>query len=177
MSATLKPLTLAEFLAWERAQDARYEFDGIQPVAMTGGSRLHSRIGTRVVTALSSRVTPPCEVFGPDLKVITTARSRYPDGSVVCGAPGDEASDVVEPTLVFEVVSPSTALTDRRVKAIEYQAVASIQVYLVLEQDRPEVTIRRRSASWDAETVTGVDATLELPEIGVSVPMAAIYGP
>ena len=129
------------------------------------------------MTALSSRVRPPCEVFGPDRKVITTGRARYPDGSVVCGAPGDEASDVVEPTLVFEVVSPSTALTDRRVKALEYQAVASIQIYLVLEQDRPEVTIWRRSASWEAEIVAGLDATLQLPEIGISVRMSAIYGP
>ncbi len=62
MSASLKPLTLGEFLDWERSQELRYEFDGIQPVAMTGGSRLHSRIGTRVVTALSSPVKPPCEI-------------------------------------------------------------------------------------------------------------------
>ncbi len=82
----------------------------------------------------------------------------------------------ISPTIVFEVVSASTALTDRRVKAIEYRAVPSIQVYLVLEQDRPEVTIRHRSTGWEAETVSGVDASLELPEIGVSVPMALIYG-
>jgi Uma2 family endonuclease len=62
MSASLKPLTLGEFLDWERAQEPRYEFDGIQPVAMTGGSRPHSRVGTRLLTALSVRVRPPCEV-------------------------------------------------------------------------------------------------------------------
>ena len=177
MSASLKPLTLEEFLAWERTQEARYEFDGIQPVAMTGGSRPHSRIGTRLVAALSARVKPPCEVFGPDLKVITTGRARYPDGSVVCASSGDDDSDLIEPTVVFEVVSPSTALTDRRVKAIEYRAVSSILVYLVLEQDRPEVTIRRRSGEWEAETVAGLDATLELPEISVSIPLATIYRP
>ena len=94
MSASLKPLTLEEFLAWERTQEARYEFDGIQPVAMTGGSRPHSRIGTRLVAALSARVKPPCEVFAPDLKVITTGRARYPDGSVVCASSGDDDSDL-----------------------------------------------------------------------------------
>ncbi len=52
----------------------------------------------------------------------------------------------------------------------------SILVYLVLEQDRLEVTIRRRSSEWEAEIVSGLDATLELPEIGVSIPLAAIYG-
>jgi Uma2 family endonuclease len=176
MSASLKPLTLEEFLDWERSQPERYEFDGIQPVAMTGGSRIHSRLGTRLLLALGSRVKPPCEAFGPDLKVLTTGRSRYPDVSVVCAASDDE-SDVIEPVVVCEVVSPSTALTDRRVKAIEYAAVPGILVYVVLEQDRSEVTIRRRSAAWEPEIVAGLDAMLELPEIGVSIPMAAIYGP
>jgi Uma2 family endonuclease len=163
-----------EFLDWERSQPERYEFDGIQPVAMTGGSRPHSRIGTRLLVALAGRVKPPCEVFGPDLKVITTGRIRYPDVSVVCDSPDDD-SDLIRPTLVCEVVSPSTALTDRRVKALEYAAVQSILVYLVLEQDRPEVTVRRRSTAWEAEIVTGLDATIALPEFGFSIPISAIY--
>ena len=175
MGALLKPLTLGEFLDWERSQPERYEFDGVQPVAMTGGSRIHSRVGTRLLVALGTRVKAPCEAFGPDLKVNTIGRVRYPDVSVVCAA-SDDDSDIVEPTVVCEVVSPSTALTDRRVKAIEYAAVSGVLVYVVLEQDRPEVTIRRRSASWEAEPVAGLEAVLELPEIGVSIPMTAIYG-
>jgi Uma2 family endonuclease len=175
MSASLKPLTLDEFLDWERSQPERYEFDGIQPVAMTGGSRPHARVGTRLVVALVNRVQSPREAFGPELKVLTTGRVRYPDATVVCGG-SDEDGDVVAPTAVFEVLSPSTALTDRRVKATEYAAVPGIMVYVLLEQDRPEVTIRRRSAVWEAEIVAGHDGTLELPEIGVSIPMAAIYG-
>jgi Uma2 family endonuclease len=175
MSASLKPLTLDEFLDWERSQPERYEFDGIQPVAMTGGSRPHARVGTRLVVALVNRVQSPREAFGPELKVLTTGRVRYPDATVVCGG-SDEDGDVVAPTAVFEVLSPLTALTDRRVKATEYAAVPGIMVYVLLEQDRPEVTIRRRSAVWEAEIVAGHDGTLELPEIGVSIPMAAIYG-
>ena len=174
MSAALNPLTLEEFLVWERAQPARYEFDGVQPVALTGGSRAHSRVGTRLVIALGTRLQPPCEAYGPDLKVQTTGRIRYPDASAVCTA-SDEESDLVEPTVVFEVLSPSTALTDRRVKALEYAAVPSIHVYILLEQDRPEVTVMRRSAGWEPDTLRGLDATLELPEIDVSVPLQDIY--
>ncbi len=174
MSAALKPLTLDEFLAWERDQPARYEFDGVQPVAMTGGSRAQSRVGTRLVIALGSRLQPPCEAFGPDLKVLTTGRIRYPDASVVCAA-SDEASDAVEPTVVCEVLSPATVLTDRRVKTLEYAAVPCILVYLLLEQDRPEATVMRRSAAWEPETLRGLDATLELPEVDASVPLRVIY--
>ena len=174
MSASLKPLTLEEFLEWERSQEQRYEFDGIQPVAMTGGSRAHSLIATRLAAALVFQVKPPCEAHGPELKVITTGRVRYPDATVVCNRPdGDE--DTIRPTAVFEVLSPSTALTDRRVKAIEYAAVPSVMVYVLLEQNRPEITVRRRSTGWEAEPVIGLDATLDLPEIGVTIPLAFIY--
>jgi Uma2 family endonuclease len=144
MSASLKPLTLDEFLSWERAQSLRYEFDGIQPVAMTGGSLAHNRITTRLTVALFQSVQAPCEACGPDLKVLTPGRVRYPDASVVCGA-SDSSKDSIEPTVVFEVLSPSTGLTDRRVKALEYASVPGIMAYVMLETDRPEITIRRRS--------------------------------
>jgi Uma2 family endonuclease len=174
MSASLRPLTLDEFLEWERSQPERYEFDGIQPVAMTGGSSAHSLIATRVAAALVFHVKPPCEAHGPELKVITTGRVRYPDASVVCTRSGD-ADDTVAPRAIFEVLSPSTALTDRRVKAIEYAAVPTIMVYVLLEQNHPEITVRRRSTGWEAELVIGIDAMLDLPEIGVTIPLAFIY--
>jgi Uma2 family endonuclease len=78
---------------------------------------------------------------------------------------------------VFEVLSPSTVLTDRRVKAAEYASVPSILVYVMLETERPEITVRRRSTLWEEETVAGLEADLNLPEIGITIPLAAIYAP
>ena len=112
MCASLRPLTLEEFLDWERTQPARYEFDGIQPIAMTGGSVAHARLVRRLVAALGAALPLGSEAFGGDPKVLTTGRARYPDATVVCG-PLDTAGDTVEPVLVVEVPSPSTALTDR----------------------------------------------------------------
>jgi Uma2 family endonuclease len=174
MSASLKPLTLEEFLAWERAQDLRYEFDGIQPVGMTGGSRAHSRTQTRLVIALGTRVTAPCEVHGSELKVVTATRVRYPDASVVCGDREAEP-DIIEPTAVFEVLSPSSTLTDRRVKPLDYASVPSVLVYAILDADRPQITILRRSTAWEPELFATQDATVPLPEIGIDLPLAAIY--
>ena len=119
MSASLRPLHLEEFLAWERSQPERSEFDGIQPVAMTAGSRQHVRVITGLIVALGSRVKPPFETFASELTVLPVGRIRYPDVSVVCDG-GSDDDDLVQPTVVFEVVSPSTALTDRRVKPAEY---------------------------------------------------------
>ena len=83
MSASLKPLTLDEFLAWERTQPVRYEFDGMQPVAMTGGTIAADRVARRLLRALDGRLMPPCEAFGENAKVLTPAgRVRYPDVKV-----------------------------------------------------------------------------------------------
>ncbi|MFL5283528.1 MAG: Uma2 family endonuclease [Rhodopila sp.] len=173
MSVSLKPLTVDEFLAWERAQPARYEFDGIQPVAMTGGSRLHARMIARLTLALGNRLRAPCEVFSSELKVITNGRVRYPGVSVVCSADGDD--DTIEPAVVFEVLSPSTALTGRRVKAAGYAAVPGILAHVMLETDRAEITIRRRATDWEAETIEGPGANLSLPETGVTISLADLY--
>ena len=178
MSASQKPLTLDEFLAWERTQPHRYEFDGIQPIAMTGGSVAHARAITRLTAALTTRVKPPCEAFGPALKVLPSGRTRYPDSSIVCQVPGQvlgEDDDTIEPTVVLEVLSPSTALTDRRVKSIEYAGVPGILVYVILEAARPDVTIHRRATAWEAETISGLHAELALPEVGMTIPLTAIY--
>ena len=174
MSSSLKPLTVEEFLVWERTQESRYEFDGVQPIAMTGGTRQHARIITRLTIVLGGRVHPPCEVFGAELKVLTPGRVRYPDVSVVCSDAGDEG-DTIDPAAVFEVLSPSMALTDRRVKPAEYAGVSAILVYVILAADRPEITVHRRSAGWEPETITGIAANLDLLEIGVIVPLAALY--
>jgi Uma2 family endonuclease len=174
MSASLRPLTLEEFLDWERSQPERYEFDGTQPVGMTGGSVAHARIVRRLVTALAARLGSGCEVFAGDLKVLTAGRARYPDATVVCGMI-DPRSDAVEPSVVVEVLSPSTALTDRRVKSAEYASIASVLAYVMLEQDQVSAVVLRRSEGWREEVLTGPDTILALPEVGVELPLEDLY--
>ena len=112
--------------------------------------------------------------MGSELKVLTTGQVRYPDASVICTG-ADETSDMMEPKIVFEVLSPSTSLTDRRVKALEYANKASIQVYAILETERPEITVSRRATGWETEIIAGIEAMLPLPEIDIGVPLAAIH--
>lgn len=175
MSAHLRPLTLDEFLDWERAQEERYEFDGVQPVAMTGGSRDHARVVLRLASALAARVRPGCEAFPDNLKVLAAGRARYPDVTVACGPQDALPRDTVEPTVVVEVLSPSTALTDRRVKAFEYMQHPAVEVVVLLAQDAPEATVWRRSEGWRRTELEGRDAVLALPEVGAEVPLSGIY--
>ena len=122
--ALRKPMTLAEFLEWEERQPLRYEFDGVGPVAMTGGTAGHADIQANLAAALRTRLRgKPCRFYGSDLKFqVADGQVRYPDGMVVCSSIDRTATVVYDPVVVFEVMSPSTARDDRIVKAREYQA-------------------------------------------------------
>ena len=175
--ALRKPMTLAEFLAWESRQELRYEFDGVGPVAMTGGTFAHAAIQRNLAIALGSRLLGrPCQFVGSDLKFqVAEGHIRYPDGMVIC-SPVDRASTVVhDPVVVFEVLSPSTTSNDRIVKAREYQATPSVQRYVMLEQDSVGATVYARSRdSWTHEILVA-GSVLALPEIGIELPLAELY--
>ena len=175
--ALRRPMTLDEFLAWERRQELRYEFDGFQPIAMTGGTVEHSVIAFNIVRVLSDRLRgTPCRAFRGDLKIIVEGHVRYPDALVTC-SPVPRGTDIIpEPVVVFEVLSPSTARTDRVAKNAEYRATPSIQHYVMLEQGAAAATVFSRSGEdWVGRLVTDADALLSLPGIGVDLPLADIY--
>ncbi len=176
MSASLKPLLLEEFLAWERLQPLRCEFDGIQPVAMTGGTIAAGRIARRLLAALDARLHPPCAAFGENVKVLPAGRVRYPDAKVACGT-FDPADDHVAPVVIFGILAPGTGLTDRRVKPAEYATIPALRAYVLLAQDRPHATVLRRDDNWRPEVIEGAEAVLDLPEITVHLPLAAFYSP
>ena len=172
-----KPMTLAEFLAWEERQPLKYEFDGVGPVAMTGGTFAHAAIQRNLTFALTGRLRgKPCQFAGSDMKIqVADGHIRYPDGMVVCTPVAPRANVVHEPVVVFEVLSPSTAAKDRIVKAREYQATPSIRRYVMLEQDEMGATVYARTGnSWTHE-ILAAGSTLALPEIGVEVPLAELY--
>lgn len=169
-------MTIDEFLAWERRQELRYEFDGLQPVAMTGGTIEHSVIATNLVRALEDRLRgKPCRAVRGDLKIIVAGRIRYPDAMVTC-TPIPRGTDVIpEPVIVFEVLSSSTASTDRIEKNGGYRATPSIRRYVMLEQTCQAATVfSREGDDWVGHMLTGT-AVLAMPEIGVDLPLDILY--
>ena len=174
--ALRKPMTPQEFLAWEETQEARYEFDGFQPVAMTGGTVAQELIGGTLRAVLREHLRGKrCRVVGPTLKIAVTDRIRYPDAFVYC-TPIEATDTVVQhPVVVFEVLSAGTSRTDRIEKLREYQATQSIQRYVILEQDSIAATVFARHATdWIAHALTAGDM-LRMPEIEVDLPIADIY--
>lgn len=174
-----KSWTQDEFFAWAETQAGRYEFDGFQPVAMTGGNLNHSRAIRNIGFALRTRLrSGPCEPLGPDAGIETVDNAvRYPDALVTCVKADGKSHLVPGVVIVFEVVSPTSGRIDRIVKVREYAAVPSIRRYVIVESSSAGLTVfERRTAddAWQATTLTN-DDILHLPEIGIEIPVAEIY--
>ena len=174
--ALRKPMTLEEFLAWEERQELRFEFDGFQPVAMTGGTDVHEAIGGTLRALLQERLRgKPCRVRGPTLKIDVMGRMRYPDAFVYCTPVPPGETVIKQPVVVFEVLSPGTSRIDRIERLREYQATDSIRRYVILEQDSIAATVySRHGADWDARALIARDV-LRMPEIDVEIPLSDIY--
>lgn len=174
-----KPWTQEEFFRWAETQESRYEFDGFQPVAMTGGNLNHSRVFGNLYTGLKTRLRGgPCEPLGPDAGLETINRAvRYPDALVTCSKADGMGRLVPGVVVVFEVLSPTSGRIDRIVKVREYAAVPSIRRYVILESSSAGLTVFERDRAdepWRALTLTN-DDTLRMPEIGIEIPVAEFY--
>jgi Uma2 family endonuclease len=174
--AMRRPMTLEEFLAREDRQELRYEFDGFQPIAMTGGTFAHAVIQTNLLTALTTRLRgKPCRPIGSHLKILVAGRIRYPDAFVICTPVPNGAKVVSEPVVVFEVLSESTTREDMFAKNAEYRATPSIQRYIILEQTQAAAMVfARKGEDWVSELVTD-EGVLSMPEIGITVALAELY--
>ncbi len=175
--ALRKPLTVPQFLAWEERQALRYEFDGFQPLAMTGGTVAHATVQRNLAIAVGGRLRgKPCRFYGSDLKIEAAGSIRYPDGFVVCSRPANAGTLVTDPVVVFEILSESTAHTDLTVKNAEYRATPSIRRYVILEQTHiAALVFARHGEDWLSHVLTGADAVLALPEVGIELPLGELY--
>ncbi|HJS87625.1 MAG TPA: Uma2 family endonuclease [Acetobacteraceae bacterium] len=171
-----RPMTLAEFLDWEERQEYKHEFDGVGPVAMTGGTVAHAIIGRNLVATLATRLRgKSCKPFGSDLKIQVGGSIRYPDAFVVCTPVSPKAKVVQDPVVIFEVLSDSTAHTDRGRKNEEYRDTPSVMRYVMLEQDSMRATMFAREEGRWVGSILSRDAVLAMPEIGIEIPLAELY--
>jgi Uma2 family endonuclease len=170
-------MTLDEFVAWEDRQELRYEYDGIHARAMTGGTQSHAAIQVNLLAALKIALKgKPCRPFGSQLKVRTATSIRYPDALVTC-VPGDPRSTFApDPTVLFEILSPSSARFDLGGKNAEYQTIPSLRRYVALHQAQAAAEVFRRdeNGDWTYEFVAAPGA-LEMPEIDIALTLAEIY--
>jgi Uma2 family endonuclease len=174
--------TIEEYLAYELETGVKHEFIDGEIYAMAGGSKKHSRIKWNLVKIIGNQLdnSSDCEGYNSDTKVkITDIRYVYPDMSVVCGeavfADKDETI-LTNPTLVVEVLSPSTEKYDRGDKSKFYRSLPSIQAYLLLEQNQAFAELYTRDGtSWKLQEYAGLEAVVPLDAIGCKLPLSEAY--
>ncbi|PYS56385.1 MAG: hypothetical protein DMF76_25070 [Acidobacteria bacterium] len=151
------------YLRFERDSETRHEFlDGVV-YAMAGETPDHSRICFNLITITGSQIRDkPCQGFSPNMKVRAGLGGlyAYPDLMIVCGEAKfhDQHGDVLlNPLVMFEVLSPSTERYDRG------------------EKFRLEHHHRQTDGKWSATEISGLDGVLVLPSIDCRIPLAEVY--
>lgn len=175
--------TYPEYLAVEAASQHRHELiDGVI-VAMAGGSDEHNAIAGRLAMLIGVRLSSGCRYFTPDQRfwVAATARSRYSDGSIICGKPDHPVHDAqatTNPLVVVEVLSPSSEGDDDGDKRTDFQSLPSLEAYVLLEQDTRRLRVYRRTehGRWPVKPETYVDGdSFPLPALTTGIPVAEVY--
>lgn len=175
-------ITPQEYLSIERAADEKSEYIAGEMFAMSGASRNHSfLVGDIFAQLLQQLKSRPCEVHASELRVrVTPATYTYPDVVVVCGEPQFEDSELdtlLNPTVIFEVLSPSTENWDRGGKFERYRRLESLQEYILVSQSEylVEQRTRQSDSTWLLRELEGPDNTLQITTIGCTVTLREIY--
>jgi Uma2 family endonuclease len=175
-------LTVQDYLALERQAQTKSEYLGGDMLAMSGASYEHNLIVTNLVAALRPQLrSRGCALFANDMRVRTPADFlAYPDVVVLCGERrfDDPRRDtILNPTVIIEVLSPSTQDYDRGTKFPHYREIPSLAEVLLIAQDRPHVEHYHRQATdrWLLVEADDPQSTLELQSIGCKLAFAEIY--
>ncbi len=174
-------MTEAESLLRERATDYRSEYLAGCVRAMTGGTRRHNRIVQNLGKHLDAQIGGrPCAVYLLDMRVKVAAAGlyTYPDVVVHCAPPSFEDSvtdTLLNPLVIFEVLSPSTEAYDRGEKFAHYRRLESLREYVLVAQDRMCVEHHARERDWTPVVLEDPDSMLDLPSIDCAQRLGDIY--
>lgn len=175
--------TLEEYFGMLEASDKRWEYWNGEFLCMSGGLPAHAMIASNVLIELGQKLKGKnCRPLGSDMAIKTPSLPpfRYPDISVVCGQPRFEKVDrfhtLANPVVLIEVLSAGTEPLDREPKRLAYQALPSVQEYLLIAQSVPHVTrFVRQGAVWARFEYGDLNAVIELSSLHCELPLQEIY--
>jgi Uma2 family endonuclease len=173
-------LTVEDYLEGEPHSEVRHEFIGGVVYAMAGASDEHNQIVGNLHAALHSHLRgKACRVFMLDAKVRLLLAAEdifyYPDLMVACDPRDTDRYFKRFPRVLIEVLSDTTERTDRREKFLSYTQIETLEEYVLVAQDRIEVTLFRRANQWQPELLTKAELSLQLTSVNFAMPLAGIY--
>jgi Uma2 family endonuclease len=180
----IKHYSLKEYFEIEKASDIKHEYVYGEIFAMSGASERHNsivtNIGAEIQQYFKRNSILTCKVYASEMRTkINNQLYRYPDVVVGCNI----RLEVIEgletltnPTLIVEVLSRSTAKFDREAKFREYQQIDSLQYYLLVNQNSPQITLfTKQDDSWVNNNYTSLNNVIELPVVNCQLLMSDIY--
>ena len=181
-AATKKRFTPQEYLTLERKSETRNEYYNGEIFAMSGASREHNLIAGNLFRDIGNQLEDrPCETYMNDMRVWIEATGlySYPDVVVVCSEPrfqDREVDTLLNPTVIVEVLSPTTAAYDRGDKFRHYRRIDLLREFVLISQDRMMVErYTRRGNDWVLSDLTDPDQVLKLESIDCQIPLNRIY--
>jgi Uma2 family endonuclease len=175
-------VSIEDYLAAEALAVSKHEYLRGVVYAMSGGTPEHARLASTLTMILGTALRgKPCAVFSSDLRVRieTTDLFTYPDLTVVCGglltSPKDKNS-VTNPTLIVEVLSPTSESYDRGAKMDHYRCIPSLKEYVLVNHDREQIEVYRKNDAGRFEQFVFTEAeTVSLASIEVVLPVRDVY--
>ena len=165
------------YLEDEKMRDIKHEYVDGEIFAMAGASISHQRIISNLVINIGTHLKhTPCEVFSSDIKVRADSGKKYfyPDALVVCQNDDKDAYYTESPRIIVEVLSNSTRKFDKNLKRHIYQAIPTLEEYVLIEQDRVEIEISRRSTNWQP-VFYFIDDDITFESIELTLPVLELY--
>jgi len=181
-------MTLEEYFDFQEKADTKYEFHNGKLYPTPGGSVRHGAIGANVIFSVKSelrKIKSDCKTLSSDVKILITKTNKilFPDVSVYCGdldAGISGRTDLVaNPSILFEVLSPSTEAKDFGEKFDEYKSIKSLKQYVLIQQTHAFVEVRTlinaEENLWKIESFKNINDVLKLDSINIKLALADIY--
>jgi len=176
-------ITPAEYLLAERAAEEKHEYYDGQVLGMSGASLKHNQISRNLVIKIGAYLNGRgCEILTNDMRVSTPTQDAYmyPDALIVCGEPqleDDDFDTLLNPAVIFEILSPSTRSIDKGRKLFFYQRIPSLQEYIMIDSLKKFVHLARKQAAggWLFENIRDPLSSLFISTIDFHLPVEDIY--
>ena len=171
-----------DYLQGELASEIRREYVAGNVYAMSGGTLNHQRIAGNFMRVAGNQLAgKSCFPTGSDFKLLVPLGGGeeafyYPDGMIICVPVPGNALFTDSPSVILEVLSPTTRSNDEVQKFRDYLTIPTLETYILAETESPFLTLHRRDgAGFRREILSGADAILDLPEAGISIALAELY--
>ncbi len=176
-------MTPQEYLVWESNQPSKNEYVGGRIIAMAGASIKHNRILNNLMREIGGFLKgKSCEIFASELKIFVKSKESYfyPDASIICGEPdvAEEFKDAVKnPSVIFEILSPSTTDYDLGRKFFYYMQIESFKEYITIDSTSLQVQVKRKQedGAWRFEEYNDVSDIFTIQTIQMQVLLQDIY--